>query len=291
MKEVSNLKEGLSIEEDYITELSSETIPSGTGLSVHSTIEEYRKYMTELEMNNPYYSPQANTLEDVKIPVELAISEIMRKFKQKKDALDKMIKELERHRPASVGKIKKVEYDDKESRKQWRVTILKDGLVYDGRPKLELISMKETPVTQEGYKKLAWVIGMDGEFYFGPYNPGVRHHTSFFGKEDKEENRRVLSAGRAEVESGRIKKIDPLSGHYKTPPENFEYFFDVLLENARAKSCDPFCKNFNPERDIAFVPREIFDQSPVKPRIIAKVKEFLSARRPPLPAPDSCRIS
>ncbi|RMZ83356.1 hypothetical protein DV737_g1654, partial [Chaetothyriales sp. CBS 132003] len=77
---------------------------------------------------------------------------------------------------------------------------------------------------QKGHK---WIFVCDRAFrlYIGYKQAGAFQHSSFL------HGSRVLAAGQIKVKRGQLRRLSPLSGHYRCKTANFRAFVDSLREN------------------------------------------------------------
>jgi hypothetical protein len=71
-----------------------------------------------------------------------------------------------------------------------------------------------------------WIFVADTSFrlYVGIKQSGVFQHSSFLN------GARITAAGLIEIEDGKLRKLSPLSGHYRPPTKNFRQFVKSLRE-------------------------------------------------------------
>jgi hypothetical protein len=73
-----------------------------------------------------------------------------------------------------------------------------------------------------------WIFVADTSFhlYVGIKQSGTFQHSSFL------QGARISSAGLIQIQDGQLRKLSPLSGHYRTPTKNFRFFLNSLKDAA-----------------------------------------------------------
>ena len=79
---------------------------------------------------------------------------------------------------------------------------------------------------QKSVRPNSWIFVADTSFrlYVGIKQSGVFQHSSFLN------GARITAAGLIEIEDGKLRKLSPLSGHYRPPTKNFRQFEKSLRE-------------------------------------------------------------
>jgi hypothetical protein len=111
----------------------------------------------------------------------------------------------------------KVIYLNEVDRLKYKVTVKKDGLLYDSKE--ELINNPDG----------IYVMDEAGEIYIHTKQVGKFHHSSFLAGGP------VAAAGEIKIKDGVIKFIDRSSGHYHPEPEHF----DQVIEELKSRKVKP----------------------------------------------------
>jgi hypothetical protein len=79
---------------------------------------------------------------------------------------------------------------------------------------------------QKSVRPNSWIFVADTSFrlYVGIKQAGAFQHSSFLN------GARIIAAGLIEIKDGKLKKLSPLSGHYRPPTKNFRQFEKSLRE-------------------------------------------------------------
>lgn len=79
---------------------------------------------------------------------------------------------------------------------------------------------------QKSVRPNSWIFVADTSFrlYVGIKQSGAFQHSSFLN------GARIIAAGLIEIKNGKLKKLSPLSGHYRPPTKNFRQFEKSLRE-------------------------------------------------------------
>lgn len=97
-----------------------------------------------------------------------------------------------------------------------------------GLAKLKLISPSVIldQLLQKSIRPNSWIFVADTSFrlYVGIKQAGAFQHSSFLN------GARIIAAGLIEIKDGKLKKLSPLSGHYRPPTKNFRQFEKSLRE-------------------------------------------------------------
>lgn len=88
------------------------------------------------------------------------------------------------------------------------------------------LSLLMDQLLKKSVRPNTWIFVADTSFrlYVGMKKSGVFQHSSFLN------GARITAAGLIEIEDGKLRKLSPLSGHYRPPTKNFRQFEKSLRE-------------------------------------------------------------
>lgn len=143
------------------------------------------------------------------------------RFKLKKMSEDYKYEHIPGH-PKNKWNPSHVMHLDPAQREQLRLTVGRDGKLYDSRG-MPFDTSNGMSVHTRGARRAIFVMDKDGNVFASNYQEvGRFHHSSFLGGDD------VACAGELQVSNGNILAISRKSGHYRPDPEHLGQAYDHL---------------------------------------------------------------